>query len=145
MTETPVSGQDVDDNVNAFLVADRFPVYLRKPTDGQLSILMLMAGVDANDGFRSIIGNLGAVEEVMDSLCIPPADTDDEDAVDIRFLKRLMARGEIALEDYFGPAVGLAERWGAEEAVEDNRQARRAAARVPHKAAVARPGRTRRP
>ena len=145
MTETPASGQDTDDDVTSFLVADQYAVYLRKPTDGQLSILMLMAGVEAGDGFRSIIGNLGAVEEVMDSLCVPPAETDDESAIDVRALKRLMARGLIELEDYFGPAVGLAEKWGSEEAIEDNRQARRAAAKAPHKAATARPGRTRRP
>lgn len=143
MTDTPASAQDVDDNVNVFLVADRFPVYLRKPTDGQLAILMLMAGVDAGDGFRAIVGNLGAVEEVMDSLCIPPAELDDEEAVDVRALKRMMARGEIELEDYFGPAVGLAEKWGNEELVEDNRQARRAAKAAPRKAATSRPVRTR--
>lgn len=147
MTETPATGQVTDDETTSFLVAERFPVYLRKPTDGQLAVLMMMAGIEVGDGFRSIIGNLGAVEEVMDSLCIPPADSGDEEAVDIRALKRMMARGEIDLEDFFGPAIGIAEKWGDEKEIEDNREARRAAARAPAKKAtraVAQPGRTKR-
>jgi len=148
MTETPVSGQVTDDDeTTSFLVADRFPLYLRKPTDGQLAVLMMMAGVEVGDGFRSIIGNLGAVEEVMDSLCVPPADTGDDEAVDVRALKRAMARGEIDLEDFFGPAVAIAEKWGDEQEIASNREARRTAAKTPAKKAakaVARPTRTRR-
>lgn len=147
MTETPASGQEADDEVTTFVVADR-QLYLRKPTDGQIAVLMLMAGIDPADGFSSIIANLGAVEEVMASLCVPPSEVDDESAIDVRTLKRMMARGEIELEEYFGPAVGLAERWGDQEELTANRSERRQAAKkAPAKkatAAVARPGRTRR-
>lgn len=147
MTETPAPGQDTDDGISSFLVADKYAIFLRRPTDGQLAVLMLMAGVDPADGFRSIINNLGAVEEVMDSLCVPPGSEELEEiseAVDVRTLKRLMARGEIGLEDYFGPAIGLVEKWGDDEEVAANREARRAQAKAPAKKAVARPGRARR-
>lgn len=143
MTETPASGQPTeDDELTACLVAGQFSVYLRKPTDGQLAVLMMMSGMDVSDGFTSIVGNLGAVEEVMVSLCLTPDELEDPEAgaVDMRALKRMMARGEIELEDYFGPAIAIAQRWGEDKEIPANREAKRVAAKkAPAKKATARP------
>ena len=143
MTETPVSGQETDDDTTAVLVAGKYPVYLRRPSDGQMTALIILGGLDSQDDISSIAGHLIGLGEVMDSLCVDPADTDDPDATTIRHLYRLMCRDEISLEDYLGPAVALAEKWGDREQLERNRADRRAVKKAPAKA-VARPAAARR-
>jgi hypothetical protein len=140
MTETPASGPE-DDELTPVMVAGKYPIYLRRPTEGQMTALIMLGGIDAEDDFTSIAGHLIGLSEVMDSLCIDPADTGDEEATTVRHLYRLMCRGEIDLEDYLGPAVALAERWGDREQIEKNRADRRAAKSAPAKKAVARTGR----
>lgn len=143
MTDTPAPGQEADDELTAILVAEKYPVYLRKPTDGQMAALVMLSGLDAEDSFQLIASNMIGLSEVMDSLCVDPADTGDDDATTVRHLYKLMCRGEIDLEDFIAPAVGLAERWAGGERIEENRADRRRAKKAPAKVAVARPARAR--
>jgi hypothetical protein len=143
MTDTPAPGQEADDDLTAILVAEKYPVYLRKPSDGQMAALVMLSGLDAEDSFQLIASNMVGLSEVMDSLCVDPADTGDDDATTIRHLYKLMCRGEIDLEDFIAPAVGLAQRWGNGDQIEENRADRRRAKKTPVKAAVARPSRAR--
>lgn len=142
MTDTPASDEP-DDDLTSCLVAGKYPIYLRKPSDGQMTALIMLGGLDAEDSTSTIAGHIVGLSEVMDSLCVDPAEIEDDQATTVRHLYKLMCRGEISLEDYLGPAVALAEKWGDQGAIEKNRAERRAAQKVPAKA-VARPGRTRR-
>jgi hypothetical protein len=144
MTETPASGQEMDDDTTAVLVAEKYPVYLRKPSDGQVMALIMFAFVDPQDGLTSIANQVVGLTEIMDSLCMEPSETDDPEATTVRHLYRLMCRGDLQLEDYLGPAIALVEKWSDQQQIEENRADRRAAKKAPAKVAVARPGRTRR-
>jgi hypothetical protein len=139
MTDTPETGQDPD--TGAFLVAGS-PVYLRKPTLGQMSFIVLLAAIDPEDPMADSADALKSFYRVLRYLVIPPEETGDEDAIGFGTLKNQLASGEIDLPDYVGLAAGVVQLWGDEEAVEDNRRSRRAAAKKTATKAVARPGRT---
>jgi len=126
------------------------PVYLRKPTDGQMYVLYgVGAVVDAGGVVEDVADAMRLMhhaEDVLRYLAVPPAETDDEDAVSLAEIGRRLRAGTLELEDYFGLVLGVIERWGDKDQVEANRTDRRAAARRPaaKKTAVARPGRTQR-
>lgn len=142
MTATPASGQ-VDDETGAFRVGDS-PIYLKQPTKGQLLFIYLVVAIGTDSDITEAVEAMRDFVQVIRYLVIPPGETGDEKAIGWGELRAGVLRGTRDLEEIVGLAMGIAERWGDEEELENNRAQRRAATRKPAARAVAQPGRTRR-
>lgn len=140
MTETPAAV----DEIAPFLVGD-VPIYLKRPTTGQLLFIYLLAGIDPDqDTPASMIDAMKSFVAVMSYLVVSPREVDDEQAMGWGKLKEGVLSGELGLEHVMGVAQGAVEKWGDPDEVERNRAERRAVSRRPAAKAVARPTRGRR-
>jgi hypothetical protein len=133
--EDEAEGTDADGRAWARLVFNDRPVRMYEPTDGQRFVLVQTIGIgdESADDQEKLELALGFAAMIR-ALFVRPADR--------QFVTGALARGTAEIDDYFGLARDMAERWGIEsEAPANNRQERRARERRPVAKAAVRPRR----